>query len=133
MEDMIKYEKKGTNIDFKKIMSRYGIYLILLFMIVVISMMRPVFLSQKNLLNVVRQVSVIGLISLGVTLAIIAKGIDLSSGSVLALAGVIAASFAQTAGWTQKMYPNMGVLPVIVPIIAALAIGSICGLITEVL
>lgn len=84
MEDMIKYEKKGTNIDFKKIMSRYGIYLILLFMIVVISMMRPVFLSQKNLLNVVRQVSVIGLISLGVTLAIIAKGIDLSSGSVLA-------------------------------------------------
>ena len=129
MEDMIKYEKKKTNIDFKKIMSRYGIYLILLFMIVVISMMRPVFLSQKNLLNVVRQVSVIGLISLGVTLAIIAKGIDLSSGSVLALAGVIAASFAQTAGWTQKMYPNMGVLPVIVPIIAALAVGSICGLI----
>lgn len=60
MEDMIKYEKKGTNIDLKKIMSRYGIYLILLFMIVVISMMRPVFLSQKNLLNVVRQVSVIG-------------------------------------------------------------------------
>ena len=129
MEDMIKYEKKANNIDFKKLMSRYGIYLILLFMIIVISMMRPVFLSQKNLLNVIRQVSVIGLISLGVTLAIIAKGIDLSSGSVLALAGVIAASLAQTVGWSQKMYPNLGVMPVIVPIIAALAVGSICGLI----
>ncbi|MCP1226079.1 ABC transporter permease [Sebaldella sp. S0638] len=129
MEDMIKYEKKATNIDFKKLMSRYGIYLILLFMIVVISMMRPVFLSQKNLLNVVRQVSVIGLISLGVTLAIIAKGIDLSSGSVLALAGVIAASLAQTVGWAQKMYPGLGAVPVIVPIIAALAVGSLCGLI----
>ena len=98
-------------------------------MIVAISLVKPVFLSQKNLLNVVRQVSVIGLISLGVTLAIISKGIDLSSGSVLAFAGVIAASMAQNAGWAQKMYPNMGALPVIVPIAVALLVGSLCGLV----
>ena len=110
-------------------MGRYGIYFILLFMIVAISLVKPVFLSQKNLLNVVRQVSVIGLISLGVTLAIISKGIDLSSGSVLAFAGVIAASMAQNAGWAQKMYPNMGALPVIVPIAVALLVGSLCGLV----
>ena len=130
MDDVtITQEKKGLNINFKKIMGRYGIYFILLFMIVAISLVKPVFLSQKNLLNVVRQVSVIGLISLGVTLAIISKGIDLSSGSVLAFAGVIAASMAQNAGWAQKMYPNMGALPVIVPIAVALLVGSLCGLV----
>lgn len=129
MENSVNYEKKSTSINFKKIMSRYGIYLILLFMIIAISSVKPVFLSQKNLLNVIRQVSVIGLISLGVTLAIIAKGIDLSSGSVLALAGVIGASLAQTSNWAQKMYPNIGTLPVIVPIVAALLVGSLCGFI----
>ena len=130
MEDItINQEKKGMNINFKKIMGRYGIYFILLFMIVAISAVKPVFLSQKNLLNVVRQVSVIGLISLGVTLAIIAKGIDLSSGSVLAFAGVIAASLAQNAGWAQKMYPGIGTLPVIIPIAVALLVGSLCGLV----
>lgn len=130
MEDVvISQEKKGMNINFKKIMGRYGIYFILLFMIVAISIAKPVFLSQKNLLNVVRQVSVIGLISLGVTLAIIAKGIDLSSGSVLAFAGVIAASLAQNANWAQKMYPGIGALPVIIPIAVALLVGSLCGLI----
>ena len=130
MDDVtISQEKKGLNINFKKIMGRYGIYFILLFMIVAISLVKPVFLSQKNLLNVVRQVSVIGLISLGVTLAIISKGIDLSSGSVLAFAGVIAASMAQNAGWAQKMYPNMAALPVIVPIAVALLVGSLCGLV----
>ena len=130
MDDVtISQEKKGLNINFKKIMGRYGIYFILLFMVVAISLVKPVFLSQKNLLNVVRQVSVIGLISLGVTLAIISKGIDLSSGSVLAFAGVIAASMAQNAGWAQKMYPNMGALPVIVPIAVALLVGSLCGLV----
>ena len=130
MDDVtISQEKKGLNINFKKIMGRYGIYFILLFMIVAISLVKPVFLSQKNLLNVVRQVSVIGLIYLGVTLAIISKGIDLSSGSVLAFAGVIAASMAQNAGWAQKMYPNMGALPVIVPIAVALLVGSLCGLV----
>lgn len=130
MDDVtISQEKKGLNINFKKIMGRYGIYFILLFMVVAISLVKPVFLSQKNLLNVVRQVSVIGLISLGVTLAIISKGIDLSSGSVLAFAGVIAASLAQNAGWAQKMYPNIGALPVIVPIAVALLVGSLCGLV----
>ena len=47
MEDItINQEKKGMNINFKKIMGRYGIYFILLFMIVAISAVKNVFLSQ---------------------------------------------------------------------------------------
>ena len=86
-----------TNI--KQFFGKYGIYLVLVVMVVAMSFMSPVFLSQDNLLNVVRQVSVIGIISLGVTLVIISKGIDLSSGSTLALCAVMAASVGQAGDW----------------------------------
>ncbi len=113
----------------KDIFGKYGIYLVLLAMIILMSFLSPVFLQAKNLLNVVKQVSVIGLISLGVTLVIISKGIDLSSGSVLAFAAVVAASLGQVGTWASKMYPGLPELPVIVPIIAALAVGTLVGLI----
>ena len=52
----------------KKIISKYGIYFVLLIMIIIMSFLSPVFLTSKNLFNVIRQVSVIGIISLGVSL-----------------------------------------------------------------
>ncbi|HBK67879.1 MAG TPA: hypothetical protein DDZ91_04490, partial [Firmicutes bacterium] len=68
---------------------------ILIGMIILLSILSPYFLQVRNLLNVVRQISLIAIIGMGVTMCIITTGIDLSSGSVLALAGVIAASFGQ--------------------------------------
>ena len=47
----------------------------------------PQFATPQNLLNIVRQVSVIGIVALGMTLVIIVGGIDLSVGAVLALSG----------------------------------------------
>ena len=62
---------------------------------------------------------------------IITKGINLSSGSLLALSAVVAASLAQRPDWATRMFPNLPPLPVIVPIIAALAVGAIVGLIND--
>ncbi len=111
----------------KKIISKYGIYFVFIIMVIGMSLASPVFLTGRNLMNVIRQVSVIGMISLGVTLVIISKGIDLSSGSVLAVAAVVAASLGQRGNWHAKMFPNLPELPIIVPLLAALAIGLICG------
>ena len=111
----------------REFLGKYGIYLVLVAMVLAMSFMSPVFLSQDNLLNIIRQVAVIGLISLGVTLVIISKGIDLSSGSTLALAAVMAASFGQAGDWAAKMYPGIPELPVIVPIIVAIAVGAAVG------
>ncbi len=55
----------------------------------------PTFLTARNLLNVVNQNADIAIIALGMTLVILTAGIDLSVGSLLALAGVIAAVAAQ--------------------------------------
>lgn len=111
----------------RTIMGKYGIYFVLVAMIIIMSIAKPVFLTEKNILNIIRQVTVIGIISLGVTLVIISKGIDLSSGSVLAVAAVVSASLAQQGDWVNKMFPSLPELPWFIPVIAALLVGLACG------
>ncbi|MDQ3249512.1 MAG: ABC transporter permease [Chloroflexota bacterium] len=105
---------------------KYAIVFIFMAMFVGMWFLSDAFLQPRNLLNIVRQISVMGLIAIGVTMVIITTGIDLSSGSVLALAAVIAASLAQRADWDSARYPGLA-LPLIVPIVAALAVGAFCG------
>ena len=54
----------------------------------------PAFLSSENLLNILRQNSMLGLVSLGMTFVILSGGIDLSVGSLAAAGGVAAAEFS---------------------------------------
>jgi ribose/xylose/arabinose/galactoside ABC-type transport system permease subunit len=72
--------------------TRWGLVLTLLIFGVVLSLASPRFLTPGNLINVVRQTSVNGIIAVGMTLVILSGGIDLSVGSILALTGVVAAS-----------------------------------------
>ena len=110
------------------IFSKYGIFLIFGLMVVTASLLSPAFLSSTNLINVVRQMSVVGLISLGVTGCIVSAGIDLSSGSVVGLTAVVAATLAQDPQFATPFYPGLNV-PVIVPILAACAVGALVGLV----
>ena len=112
-----------------RFLSKYAIYVVFVAMCIVMSILSPVFLTVANLLNVMTQMASIGLLALGVTIIIITRGIDLSSGSVLAVAAVVSASTAQTLDWGMRMYPNLPELPVIVPILVALGVGAFCGLI----
>jgi inositol transport system permease protein len=116
------FSREGLNAFIRK----YAIVLIFIAMFVAMTFLTDAFLQPRNLFNVVRQISVVGLIAIGVTMVIITTGIDLSSGSVLALAAVFAASFAQQPGWHDAKYPGL-VVPLIVPIVVALAIGVLCG------
>ena len=86
------------------------------------------FLQTQNLINVVRQTSVIALLGIGLTIVIISTGIDLSVGSVLALSAVVSTSLAQQPDATNLMYPGLDV-PVIVAVLAGLGVGALCGFI----
>ncbi|MCX6903067.1 MAG: ribose ABC transporter permease, partial [Verrucomicrobia bacterium] len=66
----------------------------------------PNFLTIGNLLNVVRQISLNGILAVGVTYVLLTGGVDLSLGSLVALTGVVAACFA-----------HPGTYPVIVPVL----------------
>jgi inositol transport system permease protein len=82
--------------------------------------------SGQRLLVMVLQVSIIGLLAIGVTQVILTGGIDLSSGSVVALSAMIAASLAQTDN-ARAVFPALTDLPVVVPIAAGLATGAVAG------
>jgi inositol transport system permease protein len=84
-------------------------------------------LNPQRLLVMVLQVAIIGLLAIGVTQVIIAGGIDLSSGSVVALSAMVAASLAQTSGNARAVFPQLTDLPFIVPVLAGLATGVAAG------
>lgn len=63
-----------------------------------------IFMSVGNLTDVLRQVSVTGIVAVGMTLVIFIAGIDLSVGSILALGTVICAMLLTQEGWTAASY-----------------------------
>jgi inositol transport system permease protein len=73
----------------KTILSDYGFLVILLVMVIISYILEPAFLTPRNLLNVLRQMSITTIIAFGTTLIIIAGMIDLSTGSLAALTGVL--------------------------------------------
>ncbi len=83
--------------------------------------------NSQRLLVMILQVSVVGLIAVGVTQVIITGGIDLSSGSVLAVSAMVAASLAQEPGYARAVFPALSGLPFVVPVLCGLAIGAIAG------
>ena len=119
--------KIKRNIDFIQILQKYGIVFVLILMVIGLSIAQPAFLRRSNIFNVLTQSSIFGIMALGLTFVIISKGIDLSVGSVLAFSGVVAASLGQAATATQKYFPNLAEMPLIVPVLAALIIGGLCG------
>ena len=80
-------------------------------------------MNSQRLVLMILQVSIIGMIAIGVTQVIITTGIDLSSGSVLALTAMIAASLAQSSEYTRAVFPSLTDLPVWIPVIAGLGVG----------
>jgi ribose transport system permease protein len=74
-----------------------GMFVALLVMCVVLWISNPDFLGQSNTLNTMRQISMLGIFSIGVGFVIITGGIDLSIGSVIGLTGVIIAKLSSPA------------------------------------
>ena len=94
----------------------------LIVVFIFLSFASPVFLSADNLFNIGAQTAVVAVIAIGMTLVIITAGIDLSVGSVAALAGVLGVMMMSQAG-----------LPVPVAILGGTLVGAICGLVNGLL
>jgi ribose/xylose/arabinose/galactoside ABC-type transport system permease subunit len=77
--------KKGQSL-----LQRFGLLLVIVILSALMSVVRPVFLTSGNLINVLRQVSMNGVLAIGITFVILTGGIDLSIGSVVAVTSVIA-------------------------------------------
>ncbi|EGL65726.1 ABC transporter, membrane spanning protein (sugar) [Agrobacterium sp. ATCC 31749] len=89
--------------------------------------------NQQRLSIIILQVSVIGILAVGVTHVIITGGIDLASGSVVGLTAMVAASLAQSSTDLRALYPALTDLSPIWPILAGLIVGLLAGWISGVL
>ena len=83
--------------------------------------------NSQRLFIIVLQMAIIGIMAIGVTQIIIMAGIDLSGGSIIAIAGLVAASLAQTSDNLRAVYPSLTDLPVIVPVLAGIIVATALG------
>jgi inositol transport system permease protein len=88
-------EKTDAGFDAFGFLARFAPLIFLLVLMAVFAILEPRFLSSINLFNVMRQVSITGLLAIGMTFVILTAGIDLSIGSLLAFAGLVAAAVAK--------------------------------------
>jgi ribose transport system permease protein len=105
------------DVPYRYIRPKSGILIALFLMCGTLSFLSPAFLTQNNLMNVLRQVSTNANLAFGMTLAIIIGGIDLSVGSVLAVSGTLASGLIAVGG-----------LPIWLAVLIGLACGALLGL-----
>ena len=84
---------------FKKTLSANASWVVLLALLIFFSILSPNFMTVKNMITVLKQVSVNGICAVGLAIIMIGGGIDLSTGSQAAVAGMICSTLLVNKGW----------------------------------
>jgi len=116
-ESVVERRKKIELVGF---FEKYGVLLFLVALIVIFTLYNPMFLSARNIKNILTEVSIYGIIGVGMTYVILTGGIDLAVGSLLAFAAISGAFLMQALGGDFFM----GWL---VAMLAACAVGTMAG------
>jgi len=111
------FNLKNIDIDWKE----YGVFIGFIFIVIVVSIASPAFLTFRNILNLLRQSSIIGVIAAGMTFVIISGNFDISVGAIAALSGAVALQLL-LSGWFLPF-----------AILAGLIVGAIIGLLNGIL
>ena len=105
----------------------YALFIILGLILIVVSIMRPNFLSMSNILNILQNASTKGILALGCAGLIVLAGTDLSIGRVLGLSAAVTASLVQSTTYVARMFPTivkpMSGLMLLIPLFASIAVA----------
>lgn len=112
---------------FKNLLANYGIIFVFALLCLILSLASPYFLKEKNIVNVLRQTSINGLLSIGMTFVILTGGIDLSVGSILAFSAMVAASFSSATFAALGGHIYSPLVAYSVSLAAGLVLGLING------
>lgn len=115
-------EKKSFlkgNLSLNKLLNSYGIEFVLICMVVIASLVEPSFRSLNNFINVIRQVSITGMLAIGMTFIIINGNIDLSVSGIVGLTGMVVVML-QASGYGT-------LLALLIAILIGLLIGVFNG------
>ena len=103
----------------KALLSEYFIFVIFIALVIILTCLKPSFIQPSNLVNILKQASINGILSFGMMFVIIAGGFDMSVGSTVAFAGIVAALLG------QGQFPL--IVPLVVAMLAGLAVGIVNG------
>ena len=106
---------------------QYAIYIVFVVLVLVITIQQPSFLSLNNFRNILSMSATRVIFAMGMAAVLITGGVDLSCGRMVGLAAVLSASMLQAADYSRRMYPDLPVLPLIVPILIAMVATGIFG------
>jgi methyl-galactoside transport system permease protein len=123
--------KKIGNISIKSAKDlglQYAIYLVFILLVLIITIREPSFMSLNNFRNILAMSATRVIFAMGMGAVLITGGVDLSCGRMVGLAAVLSASMLQLADYPRRMYPDLPILPLIVPILIAMAACGIFGL-----
>jgi len=118
----------GKKIDIKTVQNfsiQYAIYFVFIALILVITIREPTFMSLHNFRNILSMSATRIIFAMGMGAVLITGGVDLSAGRMVGMAAVLSASLLQAADYSRRMYPDLPVLPLVVPILVAMVV---CGL-----
>nr|WP_297174910.1 ABC transporter permease [uncultured Agathobaculum sp.] len=103
----------------KALLSEYFIFVIFIALVIILTFLKPSFIQPSNLVNILKQASINGILSFGMMFVIIAGGFDMSVGSTVAFSGIVAALLG------QGQFPL--IVPLVVAMLAGLAVGVVNG------
>ena len=101
-------EQPRRRIDPIEILGRFAPVIFLIVLAAIFTYQQPAFASERNFWFLLRQNFVYGILAVGMTFVILTGGIDLSVGSVLCFAGLVAAAVAKGANWRDVSNPDPG-------------------------
>jgi fructose transport system permease protein len=103
-------ERESSRNDLIALLSRFGATIFLLILVIIFSVLQPAFLQPLNLFNVMRQISITGIIAVGMTFVILTAGIDLSVGTVMALGQIVMTKLAVASSVPALAAIGLGIL-----------------------
>lgn len=120
--------RRDRQVNAVEVLGRFAPVIFLLTIVIVLSVLEPGFRTERNMWNVIRQVSFIGILAVGMTFVILTAGIDLSVGSMLAFTGIVCASAAKGArGLIAGGSTDEGGIHVLYAVVAAIGLGILIG------
>lgn len=106
-----------------------AMYIIIAIAIIFIAAKEPAFLSLSSIVNIISLTASKLPIALGIGGCIVLSGTDISAGRVVGLTACVGATLLQMANYPNKMFPELGVIPLWLVFLIVIAIGAAVGLV----
>ncbi len=119
-------ETEKRRVSFAGILREWGLIIGIVIIIIIAAIVNPLFLSGENFLNILRAVSTIGIVSVGMALVVIGGAMDLAVGSTISLSAVVTMLIMNSPAGVDPATTNA---TAILAILAGIAIGAAVGLI----